>query len=404
MHRETISSQSYEPPPSLTFVCEHDSRLFSTYFKRMTKEFEQVTRKPTEGVLDAVVVRAEGIDDLDWDSLEARTFKAGEWFFELLCLIPIHIAVARHNSFVPLNDGICDPLQEQRLLGATVDQIIDSISLGWYESIFNSYMATKPVKVVSSMGEQRVGKSFTLNHIVDSSFAGSALRTTEGVWLSVCPTRDTLVVALDFEGVHSIERSPQEDMLLVLFNTALSNMVLFRNNFALSRDVANMFTGFQASTALLDPAANPKLFKSLLTIIIKDVVEGDKKEIVKEFSSKFSQILSEEQGANFITVLHAAQLTVIPWPVIQSRPFYTLFSKLRTLLFKQPNTHASAGEFLLTLKTLMAKLKAQDGGSIDQNLTKHRVAQLMDMLPTAMATGFAELQPETEELKNLDNQ
>lgn len=31
-------------------------------------------------------------------------------------------------------------------------------------------------------------------------------------------------------------------MLLVLFNTALSNLIIFRNNFALSRDVANMFT------------------------------------------------------------------------------------------------------------------------------------------------------------------
>jgi hypothetical protein len=58
------------------------------------------------------------------------------------------------------------------------------------------------------------------------------------------PTRDTLVVALDFEGklnqssmrhnvlisesnqgVHSIERSAQEDTLLVLFNTAISNLV-----------------------------------------------------------------------------------------------------------------------------------------------------------------------------------
>ncbi|KAG8918942.1 hypothetical protein FRC02_002026 [Tulasnella sp. 418] len=181
-------------------------------------------------------------------------------------------------------------------------------------------------------------------------------------------------------------------------------MVLFRNNFALSRDVANMFTSFQASTALLDPAENPKLFKSLLTVIIKDVVEGDKKEIVKEFSSKFSQIVSDEREGNFISVLHASQLTVIPWPVIQSRPFYTLFSRLRNLLFKQPTTHASAGEFLLTLKTLMAKLKAQDWGAIDQNLTKHRVASLMSTLPRGMATGFSELDPEREELKNLDNQ
>ncbi|KAG8956419.1 hypothetical protein FRC03_010886, partial [Tulasnella sp. 419] len=401
--RETVQDDSGKSP-SLTFICHHDSSLLSSYFKQMIREFEETTKKPTEGVLNAIRVSAAVAKQMDWRNLDARKFKSGEWFVELLCLIPIHIAVAQFNGFVPLKDGVLDVIQEQRLLGATVDQIITSISLGWYESIFNSYMAAKPVKLISSMGEQSVGKSFALNHVVDSSFAGSALRTTEGVWLSVCPTRDTLVVALDFEGVHSIERSPQEDMLLVLFNTAISNMVLFRNNFAISRDVANMFTSFQASTALLDPSANPDLFKSLLTIIIKDVVEGDKKEIVKEFSSKFSQIVCDEQEANFITVLHDSQLSVIPWPVIQSRSFYTLFGRVKALLFKQPTTHASAGEFLLTLKTLMAKLKAQDWGSIDQNLARHRVSLLKAVLPSAIASGYAELVPEFEELRNLDNQ
>jgi hypothetical protein len=36
----------------------------------------------------------------------------------------------------------------------------------------------QPVKVVSSMGQQSVGKSFSLNHLLDTSFAGSAMRTT----------------------------------------------------------------------------------------------------------------------------------------------------------------------------------------------------------------------------------
>ncbi|KAG1798144.1 uncharacterized protein HD556DRAFT_1534921 [Suillus plorans] len=111
----------------------------------------------------------------------------------------------------------------------------------------------KPVKVVSSMGEQ--SKSFSLNHLVDTSFAGSAMRTTEGVWMSVTPTKDALIVALDFEGVHSIERSAQEDTLLVLFNTAISNLVLFRNNFALSRDITGLFQSFQSSSTVLDPAS-----------------------------------------------------------------------------------------------------------------------------------------------------
>ena len=108
------------------------------------------------------------------------------------------------------------------------------LSVGFYESIFTSYMANKvcvwfqellnlpltslqPVRVVTSMGkrlsglwqpvltrfnlgEQSVGKSYALNHLMDTSFAGSAMRCTEGVWLSATPTRDTLIVAMDFEG------------------------------------------------------------------------------------------------------------------------------------------------------------------------------------------------------------
>lgn len=53
-------------------------------------------------------------------------------------------------------------------------------------------------------GEQSVGKSFALNHLVDTSFAGSAMRTTEGVWMSVTPTDDSLIVALDFEGPSNL--------------------------------------------------------------------------------------------------------------------------------------------------------------------------------------------------------
>jgi hypothetical protein len=65
-----------------------------------------------------------------------------------------------------------------------------------------------------------VGKSFALNHFADTSFAyvlerrsrstlkppasGSAMRCTEGVWLSVTPTRDYVLVSMDFEGGTSL--------------------------------------------------------------------------------------------------------------------------------------------------------------------------------------------------------
>jgi hypothetical protein len=155
----------------------------------------------------------------------------------LLCLIPIHIAIARDNRFIPLKDGVWTPDLERSLLGVEVGRIVDFISFGWYESIFQSYMSTKARMLlipktglilieshyslcvwcrlwvrdivclhgfcnclIEYPGEQSVGKSFALNHLVDTSFADSAMRTTEGVWMSVIPTHESLIVALDFEG------------------------------------------------------------------------------------------------------------------------------------------------------------------------------------------------------------
>src|ERR1700691_5403526 len=47
-------------------------------------------------------------------------------------------------------------------------------------------------------------------------------------------------------------------------------------------------------------------------------------------------------------------------PVIESKEFYKLFPKLKKRLDQQPMTHHTAGEFLDTLKTLMAKLKVSN--------------------------------------------
>ncbi|KAJ7698920.1 hypothetical protein B0H17DRAFT_1049693 [Mycena rosella] len=407
VQRKTVLSSLDRKTRKLVFVTDRDHVRFGSHFSELIYSFEQRSRKPTGDTLKRLQVLAlpssasfsETSLDCQWDLSQ---FRAGEWLVDLLCLIPIQIAVTRENRFLPLKDGVTSAALERSLLGAEVGQIVDALSLGWYESVFQSYMTAKPVKVVSSMGEQSVGKSFALNHLADTSFAGSAMRTTEGVWMSVTPTDDALIVALDFEGVHSIERSAQEDTLLVLFNTALSNLVLFRNNFAISRNITGLFQSFQSSSTVLDPAANPTLFRSTLTIIIKDVVESDKNEIVREFSTKFQKIVEDEQDANFISRLHAGRLNIVPWPVIESKEFYMLFPAMKRLLDKQEITHRTAGEFLHTLKTLMAKLKANDWGSLSQTLVAHRAQKLLGGLNNALAFGFFEVEPDNEPLRNFD--
>jgi hypothetical protein len=80
------------------------------------------------------------IRDSNWN---VSRYRFGEWLADLLCLIPIHIAICRENRFIPLADGVHSAELEQSLLGAEVNKIVDKLSFGWYESIFKSYMALK---------------------------------------------------------------------------------------------------------------------------------------------------------------------------------------------------------------------------------------------------------------------
>ncbi|KAL5634326.1 hypothetical protein ACGC1H_002410 [Rhizoctonia solani] len=302
------------------------------------------------------------------------------------------------NKFMPLKDGVWDPDYESGLVGSTIEEINDSLSFGWYESIFRSYMADKMVRVVSSMGEQSVGKSYCLNHFADTSFAGSAMRTTEGAWLSCTPTSDYLLVSLDFEGLQSTERSPQEDMLLVLFNTAISNLILFRNNFAVSRNIRGLFTSFELSAGTFDPKHNPGLFQSTLAIIIKDVPDSDNVGIKTEFRLKFGEIVRTERNRNFISRLHRGKILITPWPVIGSPEFYSLFDSVREKLEEQPFTHQTGGGFLHKLKTLMVNIKTGHWDSIEQSLASSRAHQLKERLKMALSHGTTFEGP----LKNID--
>ncbi|KAG8833320.1 hypothetical protein FRC17_010895 [Serendipita sp. 399] len=348
-----MNAEAVHQPRSVLFISSAPSANFAPYFNSMVRDFEYRTRKPTKGALKGIQVNAKQKWDPLAAGLDVSEMRVGDWLMGLFCLIPIHLAITRSNRFIPLKDGVTSPAFENTLLGASVAQISEAITFGWYESIFSSYLANKPVKVITSMG------------------------------------------------VHSIERSAQEDTLLVLLNAAISNFVLFRNNFALSRDIAGLFKSFQLCTKVLDPAANPSLFHSTLGIIIKDVIDSDTREIVREFHQKFQAIVQQERADNFISKLHRGKLDIIPWPVIESARFYDLFTGLKQRLDRQPVTHQHAGAFLSTLKMLMAKLKANDWGALDQNLALQRAQILETALPCALAFGTCD--PSTEEsLRNYD--
>lgn len=399
-HQRSVMAIEHLPAILIMSRCERS--VVEQYFAMMMRKFKETTKKPSKHILD----RIQPLVVSHWAPAEDKTdtsrYQIGDWLVSLFCLIPIHIAYTDASRFIPVKDGVASAQFERTLLGCSQVEITHRLSLGWYESIFTSYLSDLPVKVVTSMGEQSVGKSYSLNHFVDTSFAGSAMRCTEGVWLSVTRTRDILVVAMDFEGLQTIERTPQEDMLLILLNTAISNMVLFRNNFALSRDLQGLFRGFQSCTNSLNPDSNLSLFRSQLQVIIKDVTKADEDEMVTEFATKLSAIVSREMKSNFLTKLHRGNFAISPWPVIESPDFYNAFNDIYHDFMDQPITHEHAGAFYILLKTLMAKIYIADWSAVDQSLALHRAELLESSVDNALCFGLSD--PGTgERLKNYDN-
>jgi hypothetical protein len=146
--RRTITSSSERQRRTLTFVTDDDQRPFVSYFSEMIRSFTKTSRKPTGNVLKGTTVSVRTFPSfanqfLSNPNWPVSGFRAGEWLADLLCLIPIHIAITHENRFVPLKDGVLSTELEKSLLGAEVNRIVDSLSVGWYESIFQSYWASK---------------------------------------------------------------------------------------------------------------------------------------------------------------------------------------------------------------------------------------------------------------------
>ena len=153
VRRETISSATLRSQRTLVFVTDRNFDMFAPHFADMIYSFERTTKKPTGDVLKSIKVSAALFTVFKQELCGAKQwnvsqYRAGEWVVDFLCLIPIHIAVTKENRFVPLKDGVYSPELEKSLLGAEVNRIVDSISFGWYESLFQSYMATKVIRSI----------------------------------------------------------------------------------------------------------------------------------------------------------------------------------------------------------------------------------------------------------------
>lgn len=195
VQRQTIVSAADRSQRKIIFVTEEGHGNFTPYFADLIRTFEQRTRKPTGDQLKGTAIEALKFDDfftlLTTGSWSSSQFHAGEWLVNLLCLIPIHIAITRENRFIPLKDGVTSAELERLLLGAEVGRIVDSLSVGWYESIFQSYMADK----VGPLSISFISISLMINL---TSFLASKSCVFHGFVACGCPSRWNLKCLVQF--------------------------------------------------------------------------------------------------------------------------------------------------------------------------------------------------------------
>ncbi|CAG8602104.1 26386_t:CDS:10 [Dentiscutata erythropus] len=186
---------------------------------------------------------------------------------------------------------------------------------------------------------------------------------------------------LIFVGLASIERSAQEETFLQLFNAALSNLVLFKSNFAVSRDISSMFQRFQDGAKYFGDDTD--IFQACFCIVIKDVVVDDREGVIKEYHSKFANIVNEEEEDNFISKLYHNNMSIVAWPVFTDPTFYTSLEEFKIILDEQESKYKNARMFLEK-----AKVQACDWGSVKASLMTIRTLELKKFLNNAISFGY----------------
>lgn len=126
---ERSSPASQREPPLLQFITDSPDKPFVDYFHKLIQQFEKGTQKPTEGKLEAIQLDATSHRALrdEGHGFEVTSYPVGKWLVELLCLIPIHLAITAGNRFIPLANGVTSAEFERSLLGADVMQIANRL-------------------------------------------------------------------------------------------------------------------------------------------------------------------------------------------------------------------------------------------------------------------------------------
>ncbi|CAE6451525.1 unnamed protein product [Rhizoctonia solani] len=399
--REMSWLSSSRKPKGLILVSPIPLPKAERYFSALELVSKRAAVKVSKDTLLSITVVGSNEDELDGYLVNNKIseFKMGAYAQELLCLVPLQLVIARADQIYTKDDGVWNSHHNALPSVGDVVYLTDSLRLAWYEPLFQLNPISKPVRVITSIGERGVGKTYSLDHIANTSFGVCGDHDSQGVWLSCVPTEEYMLVALDFQGVHLTEQNNEVSALMGMFSAAISHLVILRNNFTITSYPAELTTGLLALTRFMDPENSPEIFHSMLAIVFKDVSDPNACATVKKFSYDFQKSIEDKDKRGSIPSLHRGGIQVVPWPGINTTEFYMMSTYLQDQLVQQRLIHPNGGVFSHNLKILLAKIKARDWAPLNQSLARYRVKKLMESLTDALQHGQGRAGP----LKNMQN-
>ncbi|OWY96225.1 hypothetical protein PHMEG_00033560 [Phytophthora megakarya] len=322
----------------------------------------------------------------------------------IISIVPVQICRAEDNMLKLLQDGedvttvratkissSTSMSDESDATGADASDIAQSIRFGLLSPVLESWNGR--CVIVTSMGKQSTGKSYFLNHLAGTSFAISGSRCTNGAWMSLrFVSADVLLVVLDFEGLGSFERSEQEDIFLSVLNASVSMFTVFRMESRFDKDIDGLFSRFQKGVQLIKN--DPRLFRGLLYMSVKDVNMNDQQGVVDELVAKLDTIFEANKDQNFLTEMYNGQLEINCSPPFGTMDYYSCMENdaARALCnivspTEKPSGFMTGKAFLDCLRVVLAKISILDWTSMDKSTQNLVVADTKQKLPGILRTG-----------------
>lgn len=329
------------------------------------------------------------IDGMDMGFLQSQCLQS--LLRTLVTFVPIQICRAEANTLKIMADGVMasGESEDEAMQNLNSVSIAQNMRFGLLSPLLSSWQGR--CIVVTSMGKQSTGKSYFLNHLTGSSFAISGARCTDGAWMTVRILPDNvLLVVLDFEGLGSFERTDQEDVFLSVLNASISHFTIFRLEMRFDKEIDDLFTKFQKGMYLLKN--DPRLFRGMLYMSVKDVNPNDKDSVVGEFRGKFQTLLSANKERNFVMDMYSGQLLINHSPPLGTVGYYQSLKQAQRLIERNLCADVDVGfetgsSFLDCLRLVLAKISILDWTSLDESAQAMEVANFESKVPGVLRTG-----------------